>query len=373
VREASGDLAGIRVHTVGIDQAVNAGFLGRLASLGGGRCELVESEDRLDAAMDQIHRRIATPFLDVRAITPDGWAPVAGSQAPRRTPHVFPGVPLVLAGRYRGAAGGSVTVVGELAGGAQWRRTVAATVVDNPAVTALWARAHLRDLEDRYAVTGDAALEQEIVATSLRHGVLCRFTAYVAVDSRVVTEGGAPHRVIQPVELPAGWALPMPAGPVAAPMVMAAGAAMAVPPSPPRLARGTGRMLRRAAPAADVSGGPVAEEREAAGYRAASEGADRVPPGAELREQLALEARRLRDAAGEPAARRAELLDDLASRLDALAVHLAAQADPAAGALRDLVTLLRDAGRPVAERWARAVAVLDELSGAPARRAFWKR
>src|SRR5581483_2931024 len=128
-----------------------------------------------------------------------------------------------------------------------------------------------------------------------------------------------------------------------------------------------------AAPAADVSGGPVAEEREAAGYRAASEGADRVPPGAELREQLALEARRLRDAAGEPAARRAELLDDLASRLDALAVHLAAQADPAAGALRDLVTLLRDAGRPVAERWARAVAVLDELSGAPARRAFWKR
>ncbi|MFC5946521.1 VWA domain-containing protein, partial [Micromonospora harpali] len=43
-------LRGVRVHTVGIDRAVNAGFLGRLAGLGGGRCELVESEDRLDEA-----------------------------------------------------------------------------------------------------------------------------------------------------------------------------------------------------------------------------------------------------------------------------------------------------------------------------------
>ena len=57
---AAPSLTGIRVHTVGIDQAVNAGFLGRLAAAGGGRCELVESEDRLDEAMDQHpppHRR----------------------------------------------------------------------------------------------------------------------------------------------------------------------------------------------------------------------------------------------------------------------------------------------------------------------------
>ncbi len=76
------------------------------------------------------------------------------------------------------------------------------------AITPLWARGHLRDLEDRYAVSGDAALEQTIVAASLRHGVLCRFTAYVAVDERVVTDGGTPHRVTQPVEQPSGWQPP---------------------------------------------------------------------------------------------------------------------------------------------------------------------
>ena len=48
-------------------------------------------------------------------------------------------------------------------------------------------------------------MEKRIVKTSLRFGVLCRFTAFVAVDSRVVAEGGVPHRVMQPVEVPAGW------------------------------------------------------------------------------------------------------------------------------------------------------------------------
>jgi hypothetical protein len=71
----------------------------------------------------------------------------------------------------------------------------------------VWARGRLRDLEDRYVVAGNAALEKEIVAVSLRFGVLCRFTAFVAVDrGEVVNEGGWLHAVVQPVEQPSGWA-----------------------------------------------------------------------------------------------------------------------------------------------------------------------
>src|SRR5207253_4236530 len=72
----------------------------------------------------------------------------------------------------------------------------------------VWARGHVRDLEDRYA-TGrgnQAELEKQIVATSLKFGVLCRFTAFVAVDvTEVVNEGGQVKRVTQPVDAPAGW------------------------------------------------------------------------------------------------------------------------------------------------------------------------
>src|SRR5437762_5153207 len=190
VHELAGDLRRVRVHTVGIDQAVNAGFLGRLAAAGGGRCELVESEDRLDDAMDAIHRRIGAPLVTGIRLEAAGLSPIDGTRAPDRVPDLFPGVPLVVAGRYTGGAGGSVAVRGTTRDGKDWATTAEARPTGGSgAVTPLWARAHLRDLEDRYlaAPQPSAELERRIVRTSLRFGVLCRFTAYVAVDSRVVT------------------------------------------------------------------------------------------------------------------------------------------------------------------------------------------
>jgi Ca-activated chloride channel family protein len=205
LRELSGDLQRVRVHTVGIDQAVNAGFLGRLASVGGGRCELVESEDRLDEAMDDIHRRIGAPLAHSLSMRAEALETIEDTASPARLPGLFPGVPLVVTGRYRGSATGSITLRGTRSEGGDWSSCVAGQRREAPAVTAQWARAHLRDLEDRYAADPTEELERRIVDTSLRFGVLCRFTAYVAVDSRVVVEGGVQHRVMQPVEMPAGW------------------------------------------------------------------------------------------------------------------------------------------------------------------------
>jgi Ca-activated chloride channel homolog len=51
--------------------------------------------------------------------------------------------------------------------------------------------------------------------------VLCRFTAFVAADVRVVNEGGVVHRVLQPVEAPAGWTMFERVGLAAAAMPMA--------------------------------------------------------------------------------------------------------------------------------------------------------
>ena len=215
-------LAGIRVHTIGIDRAVNAGFLTRLAVVGGGRCELVESEDRLDEAAEHIHRRICTPLVtDVELVTgvelvgdiEQGQAagslePVPDTVAPARLPDLFPGVPLVITGRWRGSPGGALGLRGRTGAGEPWRASVPAVAADAPALAPIWARAHLRDLEDRYLAADrgtTADLERRIVATSLRFGVLCRFTAYLAIDSRVVTDGGQPHQVTQPVEPASGW------------------------------------------------------------------------------------------------------------------------------------------------------------------------
>src|SRR5262249_30099451 len=60
----------IRIFALGIDQAVNEAFLKRLATLGGGACDCVESEDRLDTIMDRVHRKIGTPVLTNLSVKP---------------------------------------------------------------------------------------------------------------------------------------------------------------------------------------------------------------------------------------------------------------------------------------------------------------
>ncbi|MFB4320119.1 VIT domain-containing protein [Actinomadura sp. 21ATH] len=222
-------LEGVRVHTVGIDRAVNAGFLHRLAEAGNGRCELVESEDRLDEAMEAVHHRIGSPLVTGLRLAAAGLEIVPDTVAPRRIGALYPGVPLVVSGRYRGAPSGGITVRGS-AGGTGWERHATATRADSPAAGAVWARAHLRDLEDRYATGGPADLERRIIDTSLRFGVLCRFTAFVAVDGRVVAEGGRPHQVVQPVEAPDGWGAAPAFGAAPAAMPMAVRAAAPAPP-----------------------------------------------------------------------------------------------------------------------------------------------
>ena len=345
-------LPGIRVHTVGIDQAVNAGFLARLASVGGGRCELVESEDRLDTALDAIHRRISAPAVTGLRLDRNGAE--LNSISPQRLPDLFTGVPLVIRGRYRGNAP-ALALSGTASDDKPWHVAAQPYSTDAPAITQLWARSALRDLEDAYVTAPADALERRIVDTSLRFGVLCRFTAYVAIDSRVTNDGGNVHRVIQPVELPLGWELqhsmPMSGQPFAA---RALSLGYAVPASAPY----TGLSAR------------------AGSFRASRQSAKRAASGDDAvlaaRAQAADEAKRLERMPESESVRR-DALDDLLTRLDALIQSLTS-AGLDTSALRAIAKLLRDKSLPTSERWQRAGKALAEFARTePARRVFWKR
>jgi Ca-activated chloride channel family protein len=217
LRTVAPDLRNIKMFTLGIDQAVNAAFLRRLAAAGGGLCELVESEDRLDAVMAKVHRRIGTPIATELALHATGLEIDRGSIAPAKLPDVYAGAPVVVLGRYRGAARSNAAI--EVSGtslGDPLHMTVALTGAAGASswLAASWARAHIRDLEDRYAAGARPELEQQIVRVSKQFSVLSRFTAFLAVDrSQVVNKGGALYQAIQPVELPAGWDAPAGAPP----------------------------------------------------------------------------------------------------------------------------------------------------------------
>jgi hypothetical protein len=155
-----------------------------------------------------MHRRIGTPVLTGLRLEPVGLEVDSRTVVPERLPDLFGGVPLFILGRYHGAPTGAL-VLHALDGESEpWSRTLNSVIAEESALSSVWARGHVRELEDRYAGgRGDPALlMQQIVETSLKFGVLCRFTAFVAVDvQEVVNPSGQVQRVTQPVESAAGW------------------------------------------------------------------------------------------------------------------------------------------------------------------------
>ncbi|MFN0251817.1 MAG: VIT domain-containing protein [Kofleriaceae bacterium] len=211
LRELAPSLRNIKMFTLGVDQAVNAAFLRRLAAAGGGLCELVESEDRLDDVMAKVHRRIGTPIATELSLVPTGLEIDASSVSPSKLPDVYAGAPVTILGRYRGAAPPSANV--ELVGSSLGdplreklsRQTQAYDARDARWLAASWARARIRDLEDRYAA-GSRDVESTIISVSKRFGVLSRFTAFLAVDrAEIANGGGRLAQLVQPVDAPAGW------------------------------------------------------------------------------------------------------------------------------------------------------------------------
>lgn len=200
-----------RIFTMGIDRAVNASILAKLADSSGGTFELVESEKRLDRVMERFHRDIGSPVLTDIKIEPLNFDLIQGSQTPCGACSVFADRPLMLFGRIAGPRKTlRLRVTATRADGKPWEAELSAQQSDVPTLVPLWGRGRVRDLEDQYARAGRkaGALQSEIVAVSLESHVLSRFTSYVAVDhAEKVNVGGVQHTIVQPVEEPEGWAM----------------------------------------------------------------------------------------------------------------------------------------------------------------------
>src|SRR5262249_30695226 len=158
------------------------------------------SEERLDEVTEHIHRRIANPELTGLRLEADGFEIAPDSIVPGRLADLFSGAALCIWGRYRGAPQGALVVQARDAEGKPWFAPVQARRSHNPAIAPLWARGRVRELEDRFTIarSGRGEIERQILETSLRFGVLCRFTSFVAVDRvKVVNPGGQVQPVTQ--------------------------------------------------------------------------------------------------------------------------------------------------------------------------------
>jgi len=222
-----------RVFSFGIGSSVNRFLLAKMAEHGRGEVEWVGLKDDGSAAARRFHERIRNPLLTDIALD---WSGLPVSDIyPQRIPDMFSAKPVVVHGRYSAPAKGVVRVRGKLGGrdfSAQVPVALRASEPQHDVLASLWARTRIEDLEgqDYSGIQQGAArteVKEAITQLGLDYRLMTQFTSFVAVEEMVVTEGGQPHRVEVPVEMPVGvsyegvfgpagekqMAMPMAAGP----------------------------------------------------------------------------------------------------------------------------------------------------------------
>jgi len=200
------EMADSRIFSVGIDTAVHDSFLKRLANLGGGTCSLVTAGEALESALTHVSREIGVPLLTDLQIEDDVTA------APSKPQDLFEGRPASIFFRVKHNQVPQQIVVGGdlLNANAQtenYSQVIDLQPTENLALPQLYARARVAELEDLIrSVDADDArdLQKEIVELALAHGLLTRFTAFLAIDQAVVSDGD-PRLLVQPVSMPDQW------------------------------------------------------------------------------------------------------------------------------------------------------------------------
>ena len=194
----------------GTGNSTNRFLLDNMALEGGGEVEYVLLNSPGEEVARRFWERIASPVLtDVRlefrglevtdihpSVPSDLWAQK----------------PLVVHARYRRPGRGKVILHGYRQG-RPYRQELEVDLPErephHDALAAMWARAHVdalmrRDLPGLQSGSFRESLREEIEEVALAHRLLTQFTSFVAVEDRVVNEGGIPRTVTVPVEMPQG-------------------------------------------------------------------------------------------------------------------------------------------------------------------------
>lgn len=185
--------AGIRVSTVGIGPNSRAGVLESMAKTSGGLCTIIPEETTLEESLRHLHQRLGRPHwmgLSLRDHKDPDPAP--------RFWDVWEGVPTTFFGKAERLPE-TVEVVGWLASQGRQSQKVEVLRRDDLVIHRSWARARLLDLDDMWTI--GKALPADLIKVSVEAQVLCRFTAFVAIDEVEKVENTESLRtIVQPVE-----------------------------------------------------------------------------------------------------------------------------------------------------------------------------
>jgi Ca-activated chloride channel family protein len=212
VERVTAQANGARVYTFGIGTNTSDLLLLDLARRTRGAAEFIHPGERIDDKVTAQFARATAARIDdvsVRFVDVD-----AGEMAPAELPALIDGEPWVVYGRYAEAGIGRAEIRGTFRGERFFLEVPVElpAVADRPGLTALWASARIRDLEEsEHSLGGRRAEAQKkrIVRLSTEHAVGSKYTSFVVIERRTGDRRahGQPEARAIPVNAPAGWAM----------------------------------------------------------------------------------------------------------------------------------------------------------------------
>ncbi len=198
------NLGAANFFAFGIGSSVNRHLIEGLARAGMAEPFVVENEREAPAQARRFRKMIESPVLARIAVGFDGFD--AYEVEPPAIPDLLADRPLVVLGKYRGAARGFARVRGVGPGGRFERALRAAdSVADGKlrALRTLWARQRIARLSDLQEFQGEPQ-SAPIAEIGLRYHLMTAYTSFVAVDRFRRNDTGELVSVRQPLPLPRG-------------------------------------------------------------------------------------------------------------------------------------------------------------------------
>ncbi len=186
----------------GIGSAVNRYLIEGIASIGQGEPFIATDTGEASKIADQFRTYIQSPVLTDIKVSFDGFDTY--DVEPAVIPTLYAKKPIVLLGKWRGEAAGTIQIEG-MTGKGKYSQTISvadAMIGENNAVGYLWARKRVERLTDYGQETDSDAVKKEVTQIGLDYHMITPYTSFIAVLDVVRNPEGDATDVDQPLPLP---------------------------------------------------------------------------------------------------------------------------------------------------------------------------
>ncbi len=187
----------------GIGTSVNRYLIEGIAYAGAGESFIATDDDDALETARRFRTYIQSPILTNIQVTYDGFD--VYDVEPAALPTLFAQKPIVLFGKYKGEAAGTVIITGKT-GSQDYKQTISLsdikTQTDNDAIRYLWARTRAERLMDYGYSKDNPEVKDEVTQLGLTYSMMTPYTSFIAVIDTVRNPEGEAADVDQPNPLP---------------------------------------------------------------------------------------------------------------------------------------------------------------------------